>query len=85
MFLWNCAKRFLKITNLIYLVLDDVSFYKKTFFGWKVKANIWRMKFSPYQKKLENKNLKLSSFISFLSHHNRTCFRQNCVRNYFLH
>ena len=45
-FLRNCAKRFMKLTNLICLVLDGVSFYKKCFFGWKVKPYIWRIKFS---------------------------------------
>ena len=41
-FLQNCAKRFLKLTNLIYLVLDGVNFYKKkkSFFDWKVKPYI---------------------------------------------
>ena len=39
-FLWNCATRFMKSTNLICLVSDGASFYKKCFFDWKVKFSI---------------------------------------------
>ena len=49
-FLRTCVKDFFKLTNLICLVLDSGSFYKKTFSGWKVKVYIWRIKFSPDEK-----------------------------------
>ena len=44
-FLENCVKHVLKLTNLIFLVLDSASFYKKPFFIWKVKVYIWRITF----------------------------------------
>ena len=58
----NCAKRFLKITNLICLVLDGVTFYKKCFLGWKVKPYIQRIKFSKDEKEKQKKKIKLSAY-----------------------
>ena len=79
-FLRNCAKRFLK-TFWICLVLDSVSFYKKRFLVGRRKLTFGVSNFC--QMKKAKKNFKLSSFVSFLSHHNRTCFFVKIVCVFF--
>ena len=49
----NYVKIFMKLTYLSIFVSGNIIFYEIMFFSWKVKAEIWRIKFS-----LEKKNWK---------------------------
>ena len=60
----NYAKLFMKLTYLSIFVSGNIIFYEIMFFGWKVKAEIWRIKFS-LEKKIEK--LELLTNMNILS------------------
>ena len=46
----NYVKIFMKLTYLSIFVSGNIIFYEIMFFSWKVKAEIWRIKFSLEKK-----------------------------------